>query len=167
MSRTRGQRAFRRVQRAMEKYHDGIVNRIYENPALLDEVRELGFNVDSTKILFKDKEPPPLIKGGRRVDLLFLYDFGDFYELVLIEEAVGPRHLKDHLDQLKHAYLDFKYHWKEWFKGMGGEIDLANKKVFLTTIPLNWDPLLTSIKEAVDTRHSKRKKLGKLILNKL
>jgi len=163
MGRSRGQRAYRKSLKTTEKYHNEIVDRLYENPGLLDEL-----GLDSARIIWREKEPKPLVEGGRRVDLLFLYDFGDFYEIALFEEVIGTRHPQDHPDQLRHAYLDFKYHWKEWFRERKGKINFSNKEVLISTLSLNWDPLLSSLKNSVDIRHSKRRvKLGKLILAKL
>lgn len=71
MSRTRGQRAHRKAQKSMEKYHEKMVSRIYENPQELDENAP-----HPAMIVLKLKEPelPGLLakkKKGSLVDLLF------------------------------------------------------------------------------------------------
>ena len=160
----RKDRKYERIRRQQEKiderFHEEMVEKIFENPNLLNEKWE---------VLWKAKPKSPELALGsspdrETIDLLFLAKLPTRLEIILgeIKGGTGSYAWKGTI-QLKIAKDYFRKNWKKWLREkIGGKLELMERsEVWLISLLLYCQPL-EEIKNSISRR--KEWKLGEIIL---
>ena len=160
----RKDRKYERIRRQREKinesFHEEMVEKILENPNLLNEKWE---------VLWKAQPKSPELALGsspdrETIDLLFLAKLPTRLEIILGEIKVGTgSYAWKGAIQLEIAKKYFRKNWKKWLREkIEGKLELMEKsEVWLISLLLYCQPL-EEIKNSI--LREKERKLGEIIL---